>query len=80
MLAAHVAAKAPLAANGLLVLTGALPALQGGTPGMIGYGISKAATHFLLSMFGFAEYFFFSLFFFDMMKLCYWKSRPTFLE
>ncbi|KAI8322812.1 NAD(P)-binding protein [Martensiomyces pterosporus] len=42
-----------LAANhlrqgGLLALTGAVPAL-GGTPGMIGYGMAKAAVHHLVS-------------------------------
>lgn len=33
--------------NGLVALTGALPALAG-TPGMIGYGMAKAAVHQLV--------------------------------
>jgi len=46
--AAHVAAKVLKPdADALLVLTGALAALDA-TPGMIGYGMSKAATHHLL--------------------------------
>jgi len=36
-----------LSSNGLLSLTGALAAEQG-TPGMIGYGIAKAAVHQLV--------------------------------
>lgn len=36
-----------LRSGGLLVLTGAKPAL-GGTPGMIGYGLAKAAVHQLV--------------------------------
>lgn len=36
-----------LSPNGLLLLTGALPAL-GGTPAMIGYGMAKAAVHQLV--------------------------------
>eukprot|EP01094_Clydonella_sp_ATCC50884_P027921 TRINITY_DN822_c0_g1_i1.p1 TRINITY_DN822_c0_g1~~TRINITY_DN822_c0_g1_i1.p1 ORF type:complete len:231 (-),score=74.56 TRINITY_DN822_c0_g1_i1:105-797(-) len=44
--ASHIA-SALLREGGLLVLTGASAAL-GGTPGMIGYGISKAATHHLI--------------------------------
>jgi len=34
--------------GGLLQLTGAKPAIDGGTPGMIGYGLSKAAVHHLV--------------------------------
>lgn len=34
--------------GGLLVLTGAKAALDGGTPGMIGYGSAKAAVHHLV--------------------------------
>jgi len=45
--AAHIAAH-HLKPSGLLVFMGACAALQG-TPGMIGYGISKAATHHLVS-------------------------------
>ena len=41
--AAHVAAER-LAADGLLILTGAAAAL-GPTPGALGYGMAKAATH-----------------------------------
>ncbi len=37
-------ASAHLAEGGLLVLPGARPA-AGGTPGMIGYGMAKAAVH-----------------------------------
>ncbi|KAI7884672.1 NAD(P)-binding protein [Lichtheimia hyalospora FSU 10163] len=37
-----------LDSNGLLVLTGALPAAEGATPGMIGYGVAKAAVHHLV--------------------------------
>jgi len=48
--AGHLAAKA-LAEGGLLVLTGASAAL-GATPGMIGYGVSKAAVHQLVSSLG----------------------------
>ncbi|KAL7754243.1 hypothetical protein RI367_000224 [Sorochytrium milnesiophthora] len=44
--AAQLAAK-HLDKNGLLVLTGAAAALSG-TPGMIGYGIAKAAVHQLV--------------------------------
>jgi dihydropteridine reductase len=44
--AAHVAAHF-LKENALLVFTGASAALDG-TPGMIGYGVSKAATHHLV--------------------------------
>ncbi|KAH8551231.1 dihydropteridine reductase-like protein [Umbelopsis sp. PMI_123] len=46
LIAANVAAH-HLASNGLLTLTGALAAEQG-TPGMIGYGIAKAAVHQLV--------------------------------
>ncbi|GAB5592888.1 hypothetical protein Unana1_07788 [Umbelopsis nana] len=46
LIAANVAAH-HLADNGLLTLTGALAA-QEGTPGMIGYGIAKAAVHQLV--------------------------------
>jgi len=45
--ASHVAAL-HLKEGGLLVLTGASAGL-GGTPGMIGYGVAKAATHQLVS-------------------------------
>ena len=34
-------------ANGLIVLTGAAAALEP-TPGMVGYGVSKTSTHFLV--------------------------------
>lgn len=44
--ASHVASKL-LKENGLLVLTGASAALNA-TPGMIAYGITKAATHHLI--------------------------------
>lgn len=48
VVASHIAAHT-LAPGGLLVLTGALAALdEHGTPGMIAYGLSKAATHHLL--------------------------------
>jgi len=46
VIAANVA-QTYLADKGLLVLTGAVPAL-GGTPGMIGYGMAKAAVHQLV--------------------------------
>ncbi|KAI9288523.1 hypothetical protein BC943DRAFT_287849 [Umbelopsis sp. AD052] len=46
LIASNVAAH-HLASNGLLSLTGALAAEQG-TPGMIGYGIAKAAVHQLV--------------------------------
>ncbi|KAI8146345.1 hypothetical protein BJV82DRAFT_643470 [Fennellomyces sp. T-0311] len=46
LIAARLAAR-HLDNNGLLVLTGALAALNP-TPGMIGYGISKAAVHHLV--------------------------------
>ena len=46
VVAAHVATQV-LKPNGFLLLTGAQAAL-GGTPGMVGYGIAKAATHQLL--------------------------------
>jgi dihydropteridine reductase len=47
-LAASVVAAHTLSDDGLLLLTGAKAAL-GATPGMIGYGVSKAATHHLLA-------------------------------
>ncbi|KAJ1992549.1 hypothetical protein GGI25_000050 [Coemansia spiralis] len=47
LIAANIAAR-HLRSNGLLALTGAVPAL-GGTPGMIGYGMAKAAVHHLVS-------------------------------
>jgi len=47
LVASHVAARS-LAPNGILQLTGALAAL-GPTPGMIGYGMAKAAVHQLIS-------------------------------
>lgn len=37
-----------LAPGGLLALTGAAAALEGGTPGMAAYGMTKAATHHLV--------------------------------
>lgn len=46
LIAATIAAK-HLGAGGIVVLTGAVPAL-GGTPGMIGYGMAKAAVHQLV--------------------------------
>jgi len=46
--ASHVAARAPLTKGGLLVLTGA-SAATGATPGMVAYGITKAATHHLVA-------------------------------
>ncbi|EDV22716.1 uncharacterized protein TRIADDRAFT_28401, partial [Trichoplax adhaerens] len=46
VIAAKIAAKY-LEEGGLLTLTGAQPAL-GGTPGMIGYGLAKAAVHQLV--------------------------------
>jgi dihydropteridine reductase len=46
--AAHVAARS-IAPNGLFVLTGALAALEP-QPNMLAYGITKSATHYLLSM------------------------------
>ncbi|KAJ2716187.1 hypothetical protein H4R19_000790 [Coemansia spiralis] len=48
LIAAAVAAR-HMRTGGLLVLTGAIPALEGGTPGMIGYGMAKAAVHHLVS-------------------------------
>ncbi|ORY97343.1 hypothetical protein BCR43DRAFT_489627 [Syncephalastrum racemosum] len=47
LVASHLAAQ-HLDKDGLLVLTGALAA-QGPTPGMIGYGVAKAAVHHLVS-------------------------------
>lgn len=46
VIAANVA-ETYLGEKGLVVLTGAVPAL-GGTPGMIGYGMAKAAVHQLV--------------------------------
>ncbi|KAJ2355718.1 hypothetical protein IWW50_002348 [Coemansia erecta] len=48
LIAAHIAAR-HLKPSGLLALTGAIPAQQGGTPGMIGYGMAKAAVHHLVA-------------------------------
>ncbi|KAJ1849703.1 hypothetical protein LPJ70_000300 [Coemansia sp. RSA 2708] len=48
LIAANIAAR-HLKPQGLLALTGAVPALQGGTPGMIGYGMAKAAVHHLVA-------------------------------
>lgn len=50
VVASHIASKY-LLADGMLVLTGATAALDG-TPGMAGYGISKAATHQLVKTMG----------------------------
>ncbi|KAJ2584011.1 hypothetical protein GGH95_000664 [Coemansia sp. RSA 1836] len=47
LIAAHLAAR-HLRPDGLLVLAGAAPALKG-TPGMIGYGMAKAAVHHLVT-------------------------------
>ncbi|KAJ1965659.1 hypothetical protein GGI12_000606 [Dipsacomyces acuminosporus] len=47
LIAASLAAKY-LRKGGLVALTGAVPAL-GGTPGMIGYGMAKAAVHHLVA-------------------------------
>ena len=48
-LAAHLAGKL-LRPNGMLILTGAKVACDaGGTPGMTAYGMTKAATHHLMS-------------------------------
>eukprot|EP00056_Hartaetosiga_gracilis_P020374 m.19086 g.19086 ORF g.19086 m.19086 type:complete len:236 (-) comp8405_c0_seq1:125-832(-) len=46
-LIASAVASSCLADDGLLCLTGAVPALDG-TPGMIGYGMAKAAVHQLV--------------------------------
>jgi dihydropteridine reductase len=46
--AAHLAARV-IAPGGLFVLTGALAALKP-QPGMLAYGLTKCATHYLLSM------------------------------
>jgi len=46
-IAAQVASE-HLKQGGLLVLTGAKAALDGGTPGMIGYGMAKASVHHLI--------------------------------
>lgn len=48
LIAANIAAK-NLNSGGLLALTGAVPALQGGTPGMISYGMAKAAVHHMVA-------------------------------
>ncbi|KAJ2391695.1 hypothetical protein GGI23_005365 [Coemansia sp. RSA 2559] len=48
LIAANIAAR-HLRPNGLLALTGAVPALDGGTPGMVGYGMAKAAVHHLVA-------------------------------
>ncbi|KAJ2617031.1 letm1 and EF-hand domain-containing protein 1, mitochondrial [Coemansia sp. RSA 1365] len=48
LIAANIAAR-HLRQNGLLALTGAIPALEGGTPGMVGYGMAKAAVHHLVT-------------------------------
>ena len=44
LITARLAAKF-LAEDSLVVLPGAQPAQAGGTPGMIGYGMAKAAVH-----------------------------------
>jgi len=44
-------ASSHLKENGVLQLTGAVPALEG-TPGMIGYGMAKAAVHQLVKSLG----------------------------
>lgn len=46
-IAAQIASN-HLKEGGLLVLTGAKAAIDGGTPGMIGYGMAKAAVHHLI--------------------------------
>lgn len=46
--AAFLAARA-MQPGGLLVLTGAAPAHEGGTPGMAAYGAAKAAVHHLVA-------------------------------
>ncbi|KAJ2852587.1 hypothetical protein IWW36_000216 [Coemansia brasiliensis] len=48
LIAANIAAR-HLKPSGLLVLTGAVAAAQGGTPGMIGYGMAKAAVHHMVA-------------------------------
>ncbi|KAJ2763503.1 hypothetical protein IWQ57_005551, partial [Coemansia nantahalensis] len=48
LIAAAIAARR-MREGGLLALTGAVPALEGGTPGMIGYGMAKAAVHHLVA-------------------------------
>ncbi|KAJ1666560.1 hypothetical protein IW140_004596 [Coemansia sp. RSA 1813] len=48
LIAAYIAAR-HLRPSGLLALTGAVPALDGGTPGMVGYGMAKAAVHHLVA-------------------------------
>merc|ERR1712045_426705 len=47
VIAAHLASK-HLKEGGALVLTGAEPCLKG-TPGMMGYGLAKAAVHQLVA-------------------------------
>jgi dihydropteridine reductase len=55
-MAAHLSTK-QLTSDGLLVLTGAAAILDGGQPGMIGYGVSKISTHYLAtSMVGDASF------------------------
>lgn len=44
---AHLATK-HLSSEGLVVLTGAVPVLKGGTGGMLSYGISKAGVHHIV--------------------------------
>jgi len=46
--ASHIALKSPLKKDGFLVLTGAQAGL-GPTPGMVAYGVTKAATHHLVA-------------------------------
>ncbi|KAJ2512895.1 hypothetical protein H4217_006629 [Coemansia sp. RSA 1939] len=48
LIAANIAAH-HLRPNGLLAFTGAVPALDGGTPAMVGYGMAKAAVHHLVA-------------------------------
>ncbi|KAJ2777807.1 hypothetical protein H4R18_004959 [Coemansia javaensis] len=48
LVAAAIAAQ-HLRPAGLLVLTGAALALDGGTPGMVGYGMAKAAVHHMVA-------------------------------
>ncbi|KAJ2157981.1 hypothetical protein GGF46_004118 [Coemansia sp. RSA 552] len=48
LVAASIAAH-HLRPGGLLAFTGAIPALEGGTPGMVGYGLAKAAVHHLVT-------------------------------
>jgi len=46
-ISAHLATK-HLKTDGLLVVTGAAPVIEGATPGMIAYGAAKASVHHLL--------------------------------